>query len=208
MTIITRQQLIQIDPRAARSDPRTTDLMNAAFAEFGITEKQDIAAMLGHCAIETGGFTTFVENMNYSSTDRLLKIFPRKFKTAAQALPYIHQPEKLANLVYAGMYGNGDEASGDGWRFRGGGMAQTTFRSEYEPCLLDLFGSKDASPDLIRCPEGAYRAGAWFFRAAKLHSIMQSKGFAGVSQRIAGCTAVPDFTTRLAFFNKAMAVLS
>jgi len=109
--------------------------------------------------------------------------------------------------VYAGMYGNGDEASGDGWRFRGGGMAQTTFRSEYEPCLHDLFGSKDADPDLIRCPEGAYRAGGWFFRAAKLHNIMAAKGFAGVSQRIAGCAVVPDFKARLVFYQKAMTVL-
>ena len=87
------------------------------------------------------------ENMNYTTVAGLRNTWPSRFKTNASAQPYVRQPAKLANLVYAGRYGNGDTASGDGWRYRGGGLPQTTFKDNYRK-IGDITGV-----DLVTNPE-------------------------------------------------------
>ncbi len=87
------------------------------------------AHFLGQCGHETGGWSVFVENLNYSAQG-LLRTFPRHFNEV-QAREYERQPERIANLVYANRMGNGNEQSGDGWRFRGRGSIQLTGRSNY-----------------------------------------------------------------------------
>ncbi len=71
------------------------------------------------------------ENLNYTSAERIKQVWPTRFATLAEAVPYVHNPQKLANRVYAGRYGNGSESSGDGYRYRGKGFAQVTFKDNY-----------------------------------------------------------------------------
>jgi putative chitinase len=110
------------------------DGMTAILDEWeaqGLTDQRWLAYMLATPMIETGGkFEPVTENLNYSAK-RLCQVWPARFPTIASATPYANNPEKLANRVYAGRMGNGDEASGDGWRFRGRGLCQITGRDNY-----------------------------------------------------------------------------
>lgn len=105
--------------------------LTQGFQKFSFTTNQRVAAAIGQFLVEAGdSFNEVVENMNYSA-DRMMQVWPSTFKTEAEAAPYAHQPEKLGNFIYANKLGNGNEASGDGYRFRGRGLIQLTGRSEY-----------------------------------------------------------------------------
>ena len=94
-------------------------------ARFGITTTLRLAHFLAQCGHESGGFKAVSENLNYGAKG-LLNIFKKYFKTIAQATAYERKPEKIANLVYANRMGNGNEASGEGFKFRGRGFIQLT----------------------------------------------------------------------------------
>lgn len=119
---------------APKADPRFVDSFSKAapaqFPKWGVLEATAVAGFLGHAAHETVGFKSFAENMNYSAA-RIRQVWPSRFPSVAAAQPYAGSPEKLANKVYANRMGNGPEASGDGWRNRGGGMFQHTGAAEY-----------------------------------------------------------------------------
>ena len=90
-----------------------------------------VAMYLAQTLFESNYLRSTEENLNYSA-DGLLKTFPKYFKTKAEADAYARQPQKIANRVYANRYGNGNEQSGDGWKYRGRGYIQLTFKSNYE----------------------------------------------------------------------------
>jgi putative chitinase len=117
--------------------------MDAILDEWAATGLQDrhwLAYMLATVFLETGEtMRPIVENLSYSA-DGLRKTFGKYF-TAAQATAYARKPEKIANRAYGGRMGNGNEASGDGWRFRGRGLVQITGRDNYRK-----FGIED-DPD-------------------------------------------------------------
>lgn len=123
---------------APKADPRFVASFAAhADEQFGywrVNRPSAIAGFLGHAAHETGGFKSFTENMSYSA-ERIRQVWPSRFASAAAAAPYARNPEKLANKVYANRMGNGPEASGDGWRNRGGGLFQHTGKAEYARVL-------------------------------------------------------------------------
>lgn len=87
--------------------------------KYGINTPLRLAHFLSQCAAESGEFTIVRENLNYSATG-LLNTFKKYFKTSIDAAEYARQPERIANRVYANRMGNGNEQSGDGWKFRGG----------------------------------------------------------------------------------------
>lgn len=93
---------------------------------------QELAHLMAQASHETMQFNNFEENLRYTTPERLMKVYPSFFKHKWQAKPYVNNPEKLANRVYANRYGNGDEASGDGWKYRGRGLLMITFKANYE----------------------------------------------------------------------------
>lgn len=133
--------------------------INAAFAEFAIDAQ---AAFLSQYAHETMGLRRLEENLNYSAK-RLTQVWPKRFPTLASAAPYAMNPRALANRVYANRMGNGDQKSGDGYRFRGRGLPHLTGRHNYETegaaLGLDLVGE----PDLLLQPGPAVRVGATYW---------------------------------------------
>lgn len=143
--------------------------LKAAMAYYKLTPYR-CAHFFGQVSHETAGFTTFVENLNYSAP-LLRKVFKKYFPTDELALKYARKPEKIANRVYANRMGNGDEASGDGWKYRGRSGIMTTgernyyLLSEYlkKPEILD-------NPDLV-ATEYAFEAAMFFFDSNKLWSI-------------------------------------
>ena len=114
---------------------------------LGLTKEQS-ALFFGRVAVETGNFAYDEENLNYS-INNLLKVFPNHFKTVESTKGYANNPIALANKVYANKDGNGNEASGDGWKFRGRGGIQTTRKRNYE--LFSKYIGEDcvANPDLV-----------------------------------------------------------
>lgn len=142
----------------------------AARDYFKLTNNQ-AAHFFGQCAHESGGFKVFSENLNYSA-DGLNKIFPKYFiKAGRNAAGYARKPEKIANVVYAGRMGNGPEASGDGWRYRGRGPIQLTGKDNYTAFAKEI-GRPDVltNPDLV-VGELAFESALWFFRKNGLLAI-------------------------------------
>jgi putative chitinase len=114
---------------------------------FEITSNLRLAHFLAQCAVESGNFKTVSENLNYTAK-RLIQIFPKKF-TEVEANTYGGKPEKIGNRVYANIIGNGDETSGDGYRYRGRGYIQLTGKSNYQAFAKIIGEDVVANPDLV-----------------------------------------------------------
>jgi putative chitinase len=158
-------------------------------AKFGITTPLRLAHLLGQCAHESGGFKVLSENLNYSA-DGLKKIFGKYFPGNLNE-SYARQPQKIANRVYSSRMGNGNEASGDGFKYRGRGAVQLTGRDNY--AAFDKFVDDDimANPDLV-ITKYSLMSAAWFFWKNSLWSLCD-KGVDGpsitsVTKRVNGGT--------------------
>jgi len=140
----------------------------AAASEFGITTNLRLAHFLAQCALESNNFTATVENLNYSAP-RILQIFPKYFK-GIDPKPYAHNPAKLGSRVYANRMGNGDEASGDGFKFRGRGYIQLTGKNNYTS--FSNFVGEDcvANPDLV-ATKYPLASAAFFFNSNNIWAI-------------------------------------
>ena len=164
-------------------------------AKFGINTPLRLAHFLAQCGHESGGFKLTNENLNYSA-DGLKKIFPKYFAQAGLAESYARQPEKIASRVYGGRMGNGDEASKEGFKFRGRGYIQLTGKSNYTE--FDKFVDDDilGNPDLVATKYPLLSA-AWFFHKNGLNTI-SDKGaddatVTSVTKRVNGGTiGLPD----------------
>jgi putative chitinase len=144
--------------------------MKAAMAYYKMTPER-AAHFFAQTAHESGGFKVFSENLNYSA-DGLNKIFPKYFKNAGRdAALYARNPEKIANIVYASRMGNGDTASGEGWKYRGRGALQLTGKSNYQN-LANHLGKPEImdNPDLV-ANELAFESAIYFFDRNKLWDI-------------------------------------
>jgi putative chitinase len=142
--------------------------LKAAMAFYKMTPER-AAHFFAQTAHETGEFKLFAENLNYSA-DGLKKIFPKYFP-ATLAEGYSRNPQKIANRVYGGRMGNGDEASGDGYKFRGRGALQTTGKSNY--LALSNYLKKPeimTNPDLV-ATDYAFESAMFFFDSNKLWTI-------------------------------------
>ena len=128
------------------------------------------AHFFAQTAHESGNFKAFSENLNYGAKG-LRGIFRKYFPTDALAKAYERQPQKIANRVYANRMGNGDEASGEGWLFRGRGSLQLTGKFNFK-AFSDYIGRPDVmtNPDIV-ATELAFESALWFFDKNKLWSI-------------------------------------
>jgi putative chitinase len=143
--------------------------LKAACAHFKLN-KNRAAHFFAQTAHESGNFKSFSENLNYSAKG-LRSIFGKYFPTDAMAKAYERQPAKIANRVYANRMGNGDEASGEGYKFRGRGALQLTGKSNYSE-FASYIGNSDVlkNPDLV-AGELAFESALWFFDKNKLWGI-------------------------------------
>lgn len=162
------------------------DPLSAACARFGISTPRRIAAFLAQCSVESGSFTRLHENLNYTTPERLCKVWPSKFKSIGAAVPYLRNPVKLANYVYAGRNGNGDEASGDGSRFIGRGLVQLTGRDNYHAAAQDIKTDYVAYPDLVALPDHAALTAAWFFAKNGCNELADTDKIDAVTRRVNG----------------------
>lgn len=160
--IVTPDRLVLFAPRMSRTvADELAGALETAMPQFGVDALLPRAHFLAQAAHESLGFTRFVENLNYSTPGRIAGVWAR---LAVRAHELAGNPEALANAAYGGRGGNGDEASGDGWRYRGRGMFQLTGRSNYTICGAALGADLENNPDLVAEPEMAALSALWFWR--------------------------------------------
>lgn len=152
--------------------------------------KEQAAHFAGQCSHESGEFKVFVENLNYTA-DGLMKTFKKYFPTKALADQYARKPQAIANRVYANRMGNGDEGSGDGWKFRGRSAIQSTGRSNYT-ALSKYLGDPTiiTNPDQVEL-KYAFQAAKFFFDSNKLWSlcnVVNDQSIKAVTLKINGGT--------------------
>jgi putative chitinase len=151
--------------------------LNDACERFQIDTPKRVAMFLAQAAHESVNFTVLEERLSYSDPFRIVDIFRRGFDLDRDgvvdpaevefARGYVRKPRELANRAYANRGGNGDEASGDGWKYRGRGIFQLTFKDNYMAAANALGVPYDYEPELVTLPLHAALAAAWF--AAKVN---------------------------------------
>ncbi len=146
-----------------------------------------LAAFLAQTAHESGGFNFVKENLNYSAKG-LMGTFKKYFPTEDLAKQYERQPEKIANRVYANRMGNGDESSGDGYRFCGRGLIQLTGRNNYTKFAEDLGISIEETVAYMETPQGAVSSAGWFWDNNNLNQYCDKDDFVMLTKRINGGT--------------------
>lgn len=164
-------------------------------AKFGITNSLRLAHFLAQCGHESGGFKAVQENLNYGAKG-LRGIFGKYFPTDAKALEYERKPEKIANLVYGNRMGNGAEATGEGYKFRGRGYIQLTGKANYANFAKFIGEDTVANPDLV-ATKYPLASAAFFFQSNGLWSICDKGAddatVTAVTKRVNGGTiGLPD----------------
>ncbi|WP_144138317.1 glycoside hydrolase family 19 protein [Paraburkholderia sp. BCC1884] len=192
---------------------RWFDLLVATTDEFGISTPQRQAAFIAQIRHESGGFRYLSESFNYKPS--ALAIFSRvpvheRGKLGRQQseaeVPLVRQ-QQIANLAYGGRYGNGDPASGDGWRYRGRGLKQITFRDNYAACGKALGLDLVAEPDLLATVDKlAVRSAGWFWKTNGCNGPADRDDFAATTRIING-PAMDGQEKRVAFWNAARSAL-
>ena len=179
--------------------------LNKALIEGDVVSIPRMAAFCAQVCVETDELKSLIENLNYS-TSLLMKTWPKRFPTVEIANKYARQPEKLANFVYSNRLGNGSEASGEGWKYRGRGVLQTTGKDNYKDA------SQISGVDLVLDPDKAIDPN-YMFKVAISHwnkkkiSILADKGdIDGVSKAVNGGTV--GLLERREYYKKFMIVLS
>jgi len=162
------------------------------------------AMFLSQLAHESGNFKFVVENLNYSA-DALRRVFGKYFTTDELANQYARQPERIANRVYASRMGNGDEASGEGWKYRGRGLIQLTGKDNYAAFSMQSDNNALVEPDLVAQPELAVDSAGWFWTTNRLNQLADTGDVKAVTRRING--GFNGLADREAKYNKLIVLL-
>ncbi|HBO3594435.1 TPA: glycoside hydrolase family 19 protein [Pseudomonas aeruginosa] len=208
--LITEQQLLQIFPNAGHRAGFFVPALNAAMGRFGITSPVRVAVFLAQIGHESSQLARLVENLNYSARG-LAAIWPSRYRGAdgkpnALALNLARHPQAIANNTYASRNGNGDEASGDGWRYRGRGLLQITGRANYRAAGVGLGQPLEQEPELLEQPEFAVLSAAWWWASHGLNELADRGEFAAITRRING--GLNGQAERLELWERAKRVLS
>ncbi len=179
---ITEQQLLQIFPNARPVAGIFVPALNRAMARWKIDSPVREAAFLAQVGHESGQLRRLVENLNYSA-EALVRTWPSRF-TAQNAGAYARQPEKIANRVYGGRMGNGQETSGDGWLYRGRGLIQLTGRDNYRSAGQALGLPLLENPEMLEQPEHAAQSAAWWWATHGLNELADAGRFSDIGSII------------------------
>jgi putative chitinase len=180
------------------------DALNETFSRFNITTNNQKAMFIGQCSHESGNFKMLQENLNYKAAT-LMKLWPKRFPTLEVANQYAGNARAIANKVYADRMGNRDEASGDGYRFRGKGLVQLTGHSNHFHAGKALGIDFVMQPDLVATPKYAALTAGWFWDTHKLNPPADALDYQKVTRIINGGTIGLD--DRIKHVQQALAVL-
>ena len=153
--------------------------------EYQINTPKRVAAFLAQCGHESGGFVFVSENLNYSASG-LMRVFPKYFPTLELAKQYERNPKKIASRVYANRMGNGDEASAEGFAYRGRGILQLTGKDNYFWFAASLDITPAEAAEYLETFEGAAQSACWFWETNKLNRFVDGGDFKGLTRAING----------------------
>ena len=183
---LKKEQLRQLLPKNPYID-QWHKALSQLLPDYEINTPQRIAAFVAQCAHESGNFIFLTENLNYKA-ESLVKVFPKYFKDLATAKSYEKQPQKIANKIYADRMGNGNEASGDGWKYRGRGLIQLTGKTNYTWFAASLEISPEEAAEYTQTFEGAAQSACWFWETNKLNQYADTGDILTMTKRINGGT--------------------
>lgn len=198
--MVSNEQLARI-----HIGPQWVDALNATFQRFNILTPIQQASFIGQCGHECGQFKVLEENLNYRA-ETLMRLWSKRFPTLEVANQYARNPKKIANMVYSNRMGNRDQASGDGYRFRGRGCIQLTGHANYfhagQACGADFV----MEPDLVATPQYAAMTAGWFWNTHNLNQYADSRDYVLMTKKINGGTI--GLNDRIKHIDMALAVLS
>lgn len=154
--------------------------------EFDITTPQRLAMWVAQCGYESESFNTLREVLSYRTVGQLRTVFPHEFPTNESALRYVMNPDGLGNFLYANKNGNGDVASGDGFKYRGGGLIQLTGRANYRAVGQALSLDLEARPVQIINEVIAARTAGFFWKQNDLNAAADAGDFDYTTRRVNG----------------------
>jgi putative chitinase len=172
--------------------------------DYEIDTPQRLAAFLAQTAHESGGYRAIKENLNYRAVT-LRKVFPKYFPTDESAAQYAGKPEMIANKVYGNRMGNGDESSGDGYRYCGRGLIQLTGKDNYTRYAQSLEISVEEASEHLTTFEGCVQSAAWFWENNNLNQWADKGDILTLTKRINGGTI--GLEDRIKHYNHAVHVL-
>jgi putative chitinase len=200
--ILSEKQLAELIPKNPYVE-HWHHAMEQCLPDYDINTPRRIAAFVAQCAHESGGFRFLTENLNYRA-ESLVKTWPKYFNTS-NAGSYARNPQRIANRAYANRMGNGDEASGDGWRFCGRGLIQLTGRSNYQAFADSIETNINDIPDYLATFEGAVQSACWFWETNNLNKWADLGDIVTLTKRINGGTLGLD--DRMKHYTHALHVL-
>ncbi|UXL40279.1 glycoside hydrolase family 19 protein [Pseudomonas fragi] len=224
--MLTREIMLRLFPKSAAFVDVYMPFVQAMTRQRLINTPKRMAAFLAQVGHESAGFSVLVENLNYSA-DGLAATWGSRFAQKNSAGQYLtvmdggrarrlpnsdaqrlhRRPEAIANRVYSDRLGNGSEASGDGWRYRGRGLIQVTGKSNYQQCSLGLFGDDRllAAPQQLQEWPWAVESAGWYWNSRNVNALADGDDFEHVTKAInGGLNGQPH---RLALYRQALDLL-
>ena len=197
--------LLRILPRAGALADLYAAHLDTAMQRFNITGPARQAAFIATIGHESSHLRHTIENLSYSA-ERMMQIWPGRFPTLESTAGYARNPQALAGKVYANRMGHGDEASGDGWKYRGRGLVQLTGKSNYAKCGEAVGHDLVTNPQFVEAPALASLSAAWFWSVHGLNAMADKGDMTAITKRVnGGTTGIVD---RLALYEVAKRVLS
>lgn len=185
---LTLDQLRACLPEAKSSNlEKFLEGINETFEHFEINTPRRCAMFLAQTAHESGNFSATQENLNYSAKG-LQGTFKKYFPTADSTIGYERKPDRIANRVYANRMGNGNEQSGDGFKYRGRGLIQLTGKDNYTNCGLALLMDLTTDPDQVAQNPVAVLSAGWFWDTRRLNQWADKGDVLSVTKKINGGT--------------------
>ena len=181
---LTASQLKQMVPGITHAD-HWIEAFDQLLPDYEINTPKRVAAFIAQCAHESGNFRFLKENLNYKA-ESLMKTFPKYFSDRDTANAYAKQPVKIANRVYANRMGNGDEASGDGYRYCGRGLIQLTGKTNYDWFAASLEISSTEASEYLETFEGAAQSACWFWESNNLNVEADAGDIKKMTKKING----------------------
>lgn len=180
------------------------DALNKVLPENNIDTPLRVCHFLAQVIHESGHLRYNKENLNYSAS-ALKSVFKKYFPTDDLANQYARQPEKIANRVYANRMGNGNESSGDGYKYCGRGLIQLTGKNNYTECSKDMKIDIVNNPDLLLVPDYALKSACWFWNKNNLNQYADKDDITTITKRING--GLNGIESRKENFNRAKKIL-
>jgi putative chitinase len=201
---LTQDKLAKILTRNKSVGP-LFDALSKMLPKYEINTVNRVAGFLAQCGHESADFTVLKENLNYGAKG-LRATFPKYFATDAVAAQYERQPEKIANHIYANRMGNGAEATGDGYKYRGRGAIQLTGHDNYAAFAKSINKTLDETVAYCESMDGAIESACWFWKKNNVNATCDANDIVAMTKKINGGTIGLD--ERKAHYEKAKGILA